>query len=97
MKQSGEVMVHSYPSLPVLEDMLNTFAAERGILSAEDIVAKAQERPMEAELTAFWQYAKLVNPDVAPKYDYIPFCDHVHAALAVNFQASSRRRHLTAA
>ncbi len=90
MKQSGEVVVHSYPSLPVLEDMLNTFAAERGILSAEDIIAKAQKRPMEAELTAFWQYAKLVNPDVAPKYDYVPFCDHVHAALAVNFQASSR-------
>ena len=89
MKQSGEVVVHSYPSLPVLEDMLNTFAAERGILSAEDIMAKAQERPMEAELTAFWQYAKLVNPD-APIYDYVPFCEHVHAALAVNFQASSR-------
>jgi len=89
MKQSGEVMVHSYPSLPVLEDMLNTFAAERGILSAQDIIAKAQERPMEAELTAFWQYAKLVNPDVAPKHDYVPFCDHLHATLFVNFQASS--------
>lgn len=89
MKQSGEVMVHSYPSLPVLEDMLNIFAAERGILSAEDIIAKAHERPMESELTAFWQYAKLVNPDVAPKYDYTPFCDHVHAALAVSVQASN--------
>jgi len=28
MKQAGEVMVHSHPKMPVLEDMLNTFASE---------------------------------------------------------------------
>ncbi|KAL0038850.1 hypothetical protein WJX79_010660 [Trebouxia sp. C0005] len=73
MKQAGEVMVHSHPKMPVLEDMLNTFAAERGYPAECDLVAAAQATSMEAEWAAFWQYTRLVNPDVAPKHDYVPF------------------------
>lgn len=37
MKQTAEVMVHSYPKMPVLEDLFNTFAAEKGFSNAEYI------------------------------------------------------------
>lgn len=87
MKQAGEVMVHSHPKMPVLEDMLNTFAAERGYPADCDLVAAAHPTSMEAEWAAFWQYTQLVNPDVAARPDYVPFCDCSHGNLFGKFQS----------
>lgn len=87
MKQAGEVMVHSHPKMPVLEDMLNIFAAERGYPADYDLVATAHTASMEAEWAAFWQYIQLVNPDVAPEHDYVPFCDRCHGNLFGKFQS----------
>ncbi len=87
MKQAGEVMVHSHPKMPVLEDMLNTFASERGYPADCDLVANAHTTSMQAEWAAFWQYTQLVNPDVAPQHDYVPFCDRSHGNLFGKFQS----------
>ena len=87
MNQAGEVMVHSHPKMPVLEDMLNTFASERGYPADCDLVATAHTTSMEAEWAAFWQYTQLVNPDVAPRHDYVPFCDRSPGNLFGRFQS----------
>lgn len=87
MKQAGEVMVHSHPKMPVLEDMLNTFASEKGYPADCDLVANAHTASMEAEWAAFWQYTQLVNPDVAPKHDYVRFCHRSHGNLFGKFQS----------
>lgn len=72
MKQAGEVMVHSYPKMPVLEELLNTFAIQRGGESEEHLVARAHENDMQAEWTMFWNYTKFVNPDYVARYEYVP-------------------------
>ena len=72
MKQTAEVMVHSYPKMPVLEDMLNTFAAERGFPDA-DLLATAAE-PLHAEWASFQEYIKLVDPDFHVVIGYAPLC-----------------------
>ena len=70
MKQTAEVMVHSYPKMPVLEDMFNTFAAERGFPDAEATAAGA--RPQQAQWEIFWSYTKLVDPDYTMTVGYVP-------------------------
>ncbi|KAL0024958.1 hypothetical protein WJX77_006344 [Trebouxia sp. C0004] len=84
MKQAGEVMVHSHPKMPILEDMLNTFAAERGYPADCDL---AYTTSLEAEWAAFWQYTQLVNPDVAPRHYHVPFCDRSHGNIFGKFQS----------
>ena len=63
MKQTAEVMVHSYPKMPVLEDLFNTFAAEKGSSTVESVEAQAHMHPLEAEWTAFAEYTQRVDPD----------------------------------
>ena len=72
MKQAGEVMVHSYPKMPVLEEMLNTFANQRGAETEESLVALACEGDMQAEWTTFWNYTRHVNPDYTARFEYVP-------------------------
>ena len=72
MKQTAEVMVHSYPKMPVLEDLFNTFAAEKGFPDAEIIEAHAHMHPLEAEWTAFSRYTKMVDPDYSMTVKYEP-------------------------
>ena len=72
MKQAGEVMVHSYPKMPVLEEMLNTFAHQRGDETEESVVALAREGDMQAEWTTFWHYTRHVNPDYTARFEYVP-------------------------
>ena len=81
-----------------MEDILNTFAAELGFPPAAALVANAHRDPMTDEWTAFWQYTDLVNPDVAPKYDYIPLCDPSRRGLFGKFSSiqsfkASNRQH----
>lgn len=78
MKQAGIVMVHSFPKMPVLEEMLNTFAAERGFASEADLVDNAHI-DMEAEWMTFWRYTKLIDPDVTAMYDHVPLYNHARA------------------
>ena len=80
MQQTAEVMVHSYPKMPVLEDMWNTFAAERGFPAVEDIVAHSV--PPEAEWTAFWQYTKRVDPDYTRVIEHLPL--HQYSIVSMN-------------
>lgn len=72
MKQTAEVMVHSYPKMPVLEDLFNTFAAEKGFSAADSIEAQAHMHLLEAEWTAFAEYTKLVDPDYTMLVNYEP-------------------------
>ena len=72
MKQAGEVMVHSYPKMPVLEELLNTFAVQRGCESEKSLAARAAKDNMQAEWMTFWKYTEYVNPDYAARYDYVP-------------------------
>lgn len=78
MKQAGIVMVHSFPKMPVLEEMLNTFAAERGFASEADLVDNVHT-DMEAEWMTFWRYTKLIDPDVTAMYDHVPLYNHARA------------------
>ena len=65
-------MVHSYPKMPVLEELLNTFAAQRGCESQKSLIARAAKDNMQAEWITFWNYTEFVNPDYAAKNDYVP-------------------------
>ena len=71
MQQTAEVMVHSYPKMPVLEDMFNSFAAAKGFPSAESLIAKTDSSLLEAEWAAFWEYTRVVDPDHTRRIEHV--------------------------
>ena len=88
MQQTAEVMVHSYPKMPVLEDMLNSFAAGKGFPDADSLVAEADSAPLEAEWAAFREYTRIVDPDHTRRTEHVslramiqPAASHLQGAM----------------
>ncbi len=95
MKQTGQVMVHCFPKMPILEDMLDIFAAEKGFAARDSLMACAVENPMEAEWSAFLQYAKAVDPDKTARYGYVSLCDHIEGDPSSEESRRQRTRSVT--
>ena len=73
-RQVAEGMVHAYPYLAVVEDMLDTLAELRGELSKDQIVKLAPLNPMIAEWEEFIKYHADISTHTNPSLwdDHIP-------------------------
>lgn len=59
-RQSADIIVHSYPYMPLTEILLDTIAAQAGYPSRQQIEAAAPLDPLTADWEMFGEFAKLV-------------------------------------
>ena len=73
-RQSADIIVHSYPYMPVTEILLDTIAAQAGYPSRQEIEAAAPLDALTADWEMFGEYAKLVASKQT--HSYLQMCQH---------------------
>ena len=71
-RQSADIIVHSYPYMPVTEILLDSIAAQAGYPSRQQMEAAAPLDPLTADWEMFGEYAKLVASKQT--HDYLQMC-----------------------
>lgn len=74
-RQLADVVVHSYPFMPMMETLFDTLAPQYGYPSKDDIRAFAHLDPMITEWQLFSSYAKFIGSQKL-SHNYIPLCQH---------------------
>ncbi|DBA86282.1 hypothetical protein WJX77_007619 [Trebouxia sp. C0004] len=74
-RQLADVVVHSYPYMPITETLVDTIASQYGYPSKDDIRASAHLDPMIAEWELFSSYAKFIGSQKL-SHNYIQLCKH---------------------
>lgn len=74
-RQLADVVVHSYPYMPMMETLFDTIAPQYGYPSKDAIRASAHLDPMLAEWQLFRSYAKFIGSQKL-SHNYIQLCKH---------------------
>ena len=74
-RQLADIIVHSYPYMPMAEVLLDTIAAQSGYPSQREIEAAAHHDSMAADWELFGQYAKFIASQQS--HNYLQMCQHV--------------------
>ena len=67
-RQLADVVVHSYPYMPIMETLVDTIASQCGYPSKEDIQASAHLDPMVKEWQLFSSYARFIGTQDCHNY-----------------------------
>lgn len=71
-RQSADIIVHSYPYMPLSEILLDTIAAQAGYPSRQEIEAAAHLDPFTADWEMFGEYAKFIASEQT--HTYLQMC-----------------------
>ncbi len=74
-RQLADVVVHSYPYMPMMETLFDTIASQYGYPSKDDIRASAHLDPMITAWQLFSSYAKFIASQKL-SHNYIQLCKH---------------------
>lgn len=73
-KQLADIIVHSYPYMPMTEILLDTIAAQAGYPSQQQIELNAHLDPMTADWESFGKYAQFIASQQS--HSYLQMCHH---------------------
>ena len=96
LKQVAQLLLHAYPHVARMEDMLTALAAMRSEPSKEALEAIACSQPMTAEWDQFLVYCEVIQMNLDPdNCDFdggVPLCTSARSAPVMGHQ--SRRMHV---
>jgi len=82
VKQAAQVLVHAELERPILHDLFDHLAAQKGFPTVKDMAVNPPADVSKADWTVFGDYYTAIHPHVSMHAGYVPVGNYSRPALS---------------